>query len=121
MGYAGRVDIVEWLFVLPPYGNALYRRNFCKTDGASMKLIPLSRLLVNGRADDHPVAVQRGQQICFGQFRADVMAATSRFDGCRSVALVCQDSYNFIVGFFGLLHAGATIVIPPNGQFGSLC
>ena len=86
-----------------------------------MKLIPLSRLLVNGRADDHPVAVQRGQQICFGQFRADVMAATSRFDGCRSVALVCQDSYNFIVGFFGLLHAGATIVIPPNGQFGSLC
>ncbi|MGB9154100.1 MAG: AMP-binding protein [Alphaproteobacteria bacterium] len=85
-----------------------------------MKLIPLSSLLIEGRPDNHPVALRRGELILFSQFRADVEDAAARFKDYRRVALVCHDSYNFIVGFYGLLHAGATIVLPPNGQSGTL-
>ncbi|HXP98094.1 MAG TPA: AMP-binding protein, partial [Telmatospirillum sp.] len=35
-------------------------------------------------------------------------------------ALFCRDSYNFAVGLFGLLQAGAAVVLPPNGQPGTL-
>ncbi len=85
-----------------------------------MTLIPLSSLLIEGRPDSHPVASRRGELICFSRFRSDVMDAVARFKDHRSAALVCQDSYNFTVGFFGLLHAGANIVLPANSQPGSM-
>jgi len=81
-------------------------------------LIPLSRLLVEGRPDDHTVALRNGQPIHFGRFRRDVMDAAVHFKDCRRAALVCQDSYNFIVGFYGLLHAGANVVMLPNSKAG---
>ena len=92
----------------------------CTTEGAAMTLVPLSRLLIDGRSDDHPVALRQGQLIRFGHFRSDVAAAADRFKECRHAALVCKDSYNFIVGFYGLLHAGAKVVMPPNSQAGTL-
>jgi len=85
-----------------------------------MTLIPLSRLLIEGRSDDHPVALRDGTLINFARFRADVMDATVRFRDCRRAALVSQDSYHFTVGFYGLLHAGADIVLLPNNKPGSL-
>ena len=85
-----------------------------------MTLILLSRLLIDGRSDDHPVAMQQGQLIRFKRFRADVADAAAQFKECQKTALVCLDSYNFIVGFYGLLHAGAKVVLPPNSQSGTL-
>jgi acyl-coenzyme A synthetase/AMP-(fatty) acid ligase len=85
-----------------------------------MTLIPLSRLLVEGRSDDHPVALRNGALIDFGRLRADVMDTAARFKDCRRAALVCQDSYNFAMGFYGLLHAEADIVLLPNNKPRSL-
>jgi acyl-coenzyme A synthetase/AMP-(fatty) acid ligase len=80
----------------------------------------LSTLLSEGRPDRHPMALRRGEVIDFGQFRRDVACATARLRGCRRAALFCRDSYYFAVGLFALLANGAAIVLPPNGQPGTL-
>lgn len=85
-----------------------------------MTFIPLSRLLVEGRPDDHPVALRNGGAINFGQLRTDVSDAAARFKNYRRAALVCQDSYNFAVGLLGLLHAGADILLLPHPKHGSI-
>jgi len=85
-----------------------------------MTLLTLSSLLIEGRHDDHVVALRHNEPIRFDRFRADVANAAGQFELSQCGALVCQDSYNFIVGFYGLLHAGARIVFPPNGQAGTL-
>ncbi len=81
-----------------------------------MKLLSLSSLLTVGRQADHPIAVRNGEAIDFDRFHSDVAIAVMRFKSYRSGALVCQDSYNFAVGFYGLLHAGAEIIFPSNAQ-----
>jgi acyl-coenzyme A synthetase/AMP-(fatty) acid ligase len=80
----------------------------------------LSRLFTEERPDTCPVARRRGETIAFGQFRSDVSRAAQAMIGCRRAALFCRDSYVFAVGLFGLLHAGAAILLPPNGQPGTL-
>ncbi len=85
-----------------------------------MTWLPLPRLLSDGRPDDQVVALRHGKAQSFGRFRAEVAGAAAQMAGCRRAALVCRDSYAFAVGFFGLLHAGAEIVLPPNGQPGTL-
>jgi acyl-coenzyme A synthetase/AMP-(fatty) acid ligase len=79
-----------------------------------MTFTPLSRLMIEGRPDDHPVVLRDGKVINFGQLRADVCDVTARFKDCGCAALICQDSYNFAVGFLGLLHAGADIRLLPH-------
>lgn len=76
-----------------------------------MSPIGLSRLLSQGRADHAPLSIGA----TFGQFRAQVAGVARAFAGCRSAALVCVDSHAFAVGLFGLLHAGAEVILPPNG------
>jgi hypothetical protein len=83
-----------------------------------MTLVPLSRLLTKGRSDDHPVALRHGELVYFNRFYMDVMDAVVRFQDSRRAALICHDSYNFTVGFYGLLHAGANILLLPNSQPG---
>ncbi|HEV2676103.1 MAG TPA: AMP-binding protein [Aliidongia sp.] len=87
-----------------------------------MTILPLSRLLAHGRAPDHLLALTDGVPIAYGRFSAEVASAAVRLraTGCRRAALLCQDSYRFAVGLFGLLHAGMTVVMPPNGQVGTL-
>jgi acyl-coenzyme A synthetase/AMP-(fatty) acid ligase len=85
-----------------------------------MTYLPLHRLLADGRAELHPVAVRGNEAIVFGQFRADVAAAAASLDGCEEAALACEDAYRFAVGFLALLHVGANIVLPPNSQPGAL-
>jgi len=80
----------------------------------------LSNLLIEGHPADYPVAIRHRQLVAFKQFKADVTDAAARFKDYRKTALVCHDSYNFMVGFFGLLHAGATVVLPPNNTAESL-
>ena len=84
--------------------------------GGIMSFMALSRLLVDGRNADHPVAFKKGKLITFSTLKADVMGTASRVAGCRHAALLCQDSYYFIVGFLALLHAGATPVLPQNSS-----
>lgn len=56
----------------------------------------------------------------FSRFRADVAAAAGRLRGTGQAVLACDDTYAFAVGWFALLHVGADIVLPPNGQSGTL-
>jgi acyl-coenzyme A synthetase/AMP-(fatty) acid ligase len=82
----------------------------------------LSSLFIEGRRPDTVVAWRGGERIPFSRFRADVGAATTRLirERCRRGALVCRDSYFFLVGLFALLASGAEAVIPPNSQAGTL-
>ncbi len=80
----------------------------------------LSTLLREGRPDDHPVALSGGSMRTFGRFRCDVANAARHVADAGRVALVCQDGYAFAVGLFGLLQAGADVVLPANGRPGTL-
>ncbi|MDP9127463.1 MAG: AMP-binding protein [Pseudomonadota bacterium] len=76
---------------------------------------PLGTLLAS-RIENGPVAMRRGKAIDFATFRSDVARVAAELKNCGRGALACQDSYNFIVGFFGLLHAGSRIVVPPHAK-----
>lgn len=84
--------------------------------------LPLSRLLAEGRADAHVVALRGDRPLSFAQFRAEVAACAGgvRAAGCRRGALIAKDGWSFAVGLLGLLHAGAEVVVPPNAQPGTL-
>ncbi len=85
-----------------------------------MTLISLSNLLTQTRTDNPVVSFRNGTAIDFTQFHNDVTNAAARFAAHQRAALVCADSYLFAVGLFGLLHAGAQIILPPNGQTGTI-
>jgi acyl-coenzyme A synthetase/AMP-(fatty) acid ligase len=82
----------------------------------------LSRLLDGLRPPEHPVAIRCGRVLTNAQFTADASAVSARLRnaGIRRVALVCGDSYAFAVGLFGALASDADIVIPANGQPGTI-
>ncbi len=79
-------------------------------------MIPLARLASADRPPTSAIAWRRAEILDWERFRGDVGAATLRLQGCRRGALICRDSYWFTVGLFGLLGAGATVVLPPNAQ-----
>lgn len=58
----------------------------------------------------------------WGDFRRAVAATAAelRRRNCRRGALVTADGYLFAVGLFGLAVAGASIILPANGQPGTL-
>jgi acyl-coenzyme A synthetase/AMP-(fatty) acid ligase len=87
-----------------------------------MTFIPLSQLLARGRADDHPVAVGKGRIFRFREFQNDVRlnASVLKSRGESTVVLVTEDSYHFCVGLLAILHAGCQVVLPVNGQPGTL-
>lgn len=82
---------------------------------------PLSTVLTMDRADQI-IALRDGQTFSLARFAADARgvsgrAATQKY---RRAALVCRGSYAFTVGLFGLLGNDVEIVLPPNGQIGTL-
>ena len=79
-------------------------------------MTPLSHLASAQRPPGHVVAWRGGELLDWARFGADIAAAAAELAGCRRGALVCRDSYWFAVGLFGLLAAGATVVLPPNAQ-----
>lgn len=87
-----------------------------------MTLIALSSLLATGRAGNHAVALRSGEPLQFGSFAADVagLAARAATLGPKRAALLCHGSYAFTVGLYGLLQNDCDIVLPPNGQPGTL-
>lgn len=80
----------------------------------------LAHLLTENTSEDRIVAWREGQSVSLRTFRHDVAVAARHFKACQAAALLCKDSYLFSIGFFGLLHAGARIVLPPQTQTASL-
>lgn len=82
-----------------------------------MTAIPLHRLFVSGRESGALMATRDDARLSFGDFAADVAytAAAVTAAGVRRGAVLSADPYRFLVGLFGLMHAGATVVLPPDG------
>ncbi len=76
----------------------------------------LAHLFEGQRASDHPVAIAGDQVFRFDQFGRSVAAVAALVEttGRGRWLLASQDAWGFAIGFFGLLRAGCTIVIPPN-------
>ena len=66
------------------------------------------------------VALRGAERLTWERFQAEVGGAARELAGCRRAALLCRDSWRFAVGLFGLLSAGATVVLPPNAQLATL-
>jgi acyl-coenzyme A synthetase/AMP-(fatty) acid ligase len=82
-----------------------------------MSFLPLSHLFQGARSPERPVALglDSGQR-SFGEFAAAVagVAERTRRAGGRRWVLACDEAWEFAAGFFGLLLAGRTVVLPPN-------
>lgn len=80
--------------------------------------LSLSTLLSRGRKVDHLVAIRDEELLTFGMFQNDVQALIRKLprDDHSAFVLTAKDSYMFVVGFFALMHAGRSIVLPPNSQ-----
>ena len=85
-----------------------------------MRFLPLSHLLAGARSPEHPVALRLGAGETgpgtFGAFAAAAagVAERTRQAGGRRWVLACDEAWDFAAGFFGLLLAGRTVVLPPN-------
>jgi acyl-coenzyme A synthetase/AMP-(fatty) acid ligase len=87
-----------------------------------MGIVGLAALFAGARADTHPIAFHKGETITLARWRADVAHNTERLlaGRIRRGALVCNDSYQFMVGLLALIEIGASVILPPNGQPGTL-
>jgi acyl-coenzyme A synthetase/AMP-(fatty) acid ligase len=74
------------------------------------------------RSADEVVAMRGAERLTLGQLRAQIAHNAERISaiGVRRGLLVCDDSFQFVVGMMALLQAGAEIVLPPNAQPGTL-
>lgn len=84
-----------------------------------MTFLPLSRLLSGDRSGDRPAALAGAVRSWEDFLRACAGVARDAPAGDR-VILACEDAYDFAAGFFGLLRAGRTVVVPPNFLPGTL-
>src|SRR5215472_12167252 len=86
------------------------------------RIVPLSRLLVEGRSASTPVAEYGGAEIDLARFRSEVAlnARVLRQRGCRRGLLVTEDAYYGAVGLFALMLAGAEVILPPNDRPGTV-
>ncbi len=82
-----------------------------------MTATSLGRLFESGHQPDAVLAIRDGVALAFGRFAADVAhaAAVARAARIGRGAVLSADPYRFLVGLFGLMHAGATVVLPPDG------
>ena len=87
-----------------------------------MSLVPLAALLPQGRPDDAVVAERAGAPLTLEELRHRVArgAAVLRARGARRVLLATEDAADFLAALLATLHAGATAVMPPNAQPGTL-
>jgi acyl-coenzyme A synthetase/AMP-(fatty) acid ligase len=86
------------------------------------RIVPLSRLLVEGRSASTPVAEYGGAEIDLARFRSEVALNASVLQqcGCRRGLLVTEDAYYGAVGLFALMLAGAEVILPPNDRPGTV-
>lgn len=85
-------------------------------------MIAVSRILETGRPATLPVARRDGEVVTFAELQRDVAALLAQLQGrpAGRWLVFCEDSYAFAVAMLGVLHAGSTLVLPPNGQVGTL-
>ncbi len=75
----------------------------------------LSNIFEEKISPDKTVARRNGVAIPFSQFREDVTSFANKYKHCHA-ALMCEDSYYFLVGFFGLLYGNSSIVMSSYTQ-----
>jgi acyl-coenzyme A synthetase/AMP-(fatty) acid ligase len=87
-----------------------------------MTVTSLGRLFVCGRERGALMALRDDAPLLFGNFATDVAhtAGAARAAGVARGAVLATDPYRFLVGLFGLMHAGATVVLPPDGLPGTI-
>ena len=87
-----------------------------------MRFIPLADLLRVGREPGAAVAFARDGVRDFADFsgRVRALAAQLRVRGGARFLLYTEDSYAFAVALFALAHTGATALLAPNRQPGTL-
>ncbi len=89
---------------------------------AAMPFLPLAELLHVGRDPHAIVAFARDGVRDFADFsgRVAALVAELRRHGGSRFLLYSDDSYAFAVGFLAIGHAGATALLAPNRQPGTL-
>lgn len=85
-----------------------------------MITIRLSHSATEDGAADDLVAWRAGRPLQRGELRRQIAGVAHRYTEIRAAALVCEDSFTFLAGFFGLLHAGARVVLPLSTEKGVL-
>ncbi|ANB19370.1 AMP-binding protein [Dokdonella koreensis] len=78
--------------------------------------IALDRLLAEGRAPDHPVALRAGTVLTFADFAAAAAAWRTCFAAAArtDAALYFEDSFDFAAALFGAWHAGTRVWLPAD-------
>lgn len=82
----------------------------------------LARLREGERRENEIVAIRGTETLRLGRLCAEIVHNARRVAerGVRRGMLVCEDSFQFVVGLMALLQAGAEVVLPPNAQPGTL-
>jgi acyl-coenzyme A synthetase/AMP-(fatty) acid ligase len=85
-------------------------------------LIAIHALLSSGRAADHPVYHDGERFVPWREFAGAVAARAARFAqrAERRWLLTSEQPHDFAISMLALLHAGKTLVVPPNTQPGTL-
>ncbi|WP_317930853.1 AMP-binding protein [Halioxenophilus sp. WMMB6] len=83
-----------------------------------MSSLPLSQLMVVGRATDTLIALDNHQRYYWPQFRAAVVALAQQLSAQpgKRWLLYSDNSYQFAIGLLALLHTGKTVLLPNNVQ-----
>ncbi len=79
-------------------------------------MIRLEHLSPAAFAPDHVVAFRRGETLRWQRFCAEIGGTARQLAGCRRVAVVGDDSWDFAVGLLGALSVGAAVILPANTQ-----
>jgi acyl-CoA synthetase (AMP-forming)/AMP-acid ligase II/3-hydroxymyristoyl/3-hydroxydecanoyl-(acyl carrier protein) dehydratase len=79
-------------------------------------VIRLDQLSCSAFPASHVVALRQGQPLDWGRFRAEAGGTAKQLAGCRRVAVIRGDSWDFLVAVLGALSAGAEVILPANTQ-----
>lgn len=84
--------------------------------------LPLHNLLSVGRAADHPVCHDGKRMVRWAEFIHRLTRCQEHFAARaeKRWLLAADDTLDFALQLFGLLHAGKQVIIPPNTQPGTL-
>lgn len=87
-----------------------------------MTLLPLHRLLLEGREPAHRVSIQDATMVRWEDFARRVAAHAAAYSATAEKRwLLCDaEPLDFAVRLLALLHAGKHVLIPPNTQPGTL-
>ena len=86
------------------------------------RFVPLAELLHEGRDPGHVVAFARDGERTFADFAGRVAALAEELRSRRGARflLYTEDAYAFAVGLLAVAHAGATALLAPNRQPGTI-